>query len=156
MKPSGATTSLLHKCSKCGKPCDTAHSDVCLVCLLVAMTPAQTGPVVKKPKRLGNAAGGKSKRAGRAPIRKRVRAKSYRVVVADPVVEEYLFERRSSKRGNCCVLCGAFVPRGQMLEHKAKIHLEVTVPRTPRAEEPRRVRVKFVSGGLPGLGKNSR
>lgn len=55
-------------------------------------------------------------------------------------------------RGNICILCGATVPHGQLLDHKALVHGERQITPSPIREvhPPDAV---FVRGGSPGLRK---
>lgn len=54
-----------------------------------------------------------------------------------------------------CVLCGAHITAGHMLEHKQLAHGERPV--TPSPATPRRdTWVSVHQGGLPGLGKRAR
>lgn len=61
--------------------------------------------------------------------------------------------RRQRLRPIGCVLCGALVPAGHLLKHKAEAHGERQVVASKPRHRKRRAWVLIVSGGLPSLGK---
>lgn len=61
-----------------------------------------------------------------------------------------------SKNNLICVLCGEIVPRGQILEHKEKMHGEAKILPSPARKKSGNIWVSVFQGGLPGLGKRSR
>ncbi|PRP71014.1 hypothetical protein BUE93_08645 [Chromobacterium amazonense] len=60
--------------------------------------------------------------------------------------------RASKPRGNACILCGAIIPYGKLLDHKALAHGERQITPSPvrETDAPNAV---FVRGGSPGLRK---
>lgn len=63
---------------------------------------------------------------------------------------------RKSRGGVNCILCGEFVPKGFLLEHKEKIHGESRQSMKSSTRASKSVWVSIVQGGLPSLGKRSR
>jgi hypothetical protein len=63
---------------------------------------------------------------------------------------------RKEQSGNICILCGVFVPKGSMLEHKEKLHGENRYSQTAGNRSRRSIWVSIFQGGLPSLGKRNR
>lgn len=62
-------------------------------------------------------------------------------------------ERRNTKKGTYCVLCGEFIPKGMLLSHKELIHNEKKITASPAVDKNSSTWVSVVGGGLPSLGK---
>ena len=57
------------------------------------------------------------------------------------------------KKGTVCILCGSFVPAGQLLNHKVHKHGEERYG-SNTALPHKNTWVPIYQGGLPGLGKH--
>lgn len=74
-----------------------------------------------------------------------------------PIIKNTSRKRKSNDKYIICILCGEKVSAGKLLEHKRKIHKEnESTPKLGLGYQASNQWVPIFSGGLPGLGKNSR
>jgi hypothetical protein len=130
----------------CGTSYVSAHATSCLKCMMAA---AATSPPPTDQRKRGSASPIAALPSNAAPKGK----KSKRPPPPPPSRRLMGFAR--PPEGTVCVLCGEFIPKGQLLQHKAERHRERVISPSP-AQPHKDSWVRVHQGGLPSLGKRSR
>jgi hypothetical protein len=84
---------------------------------------------------------------------KLVRRKGSKRIPGEKKIQRIVKTYQVKSDGIACVLCGALIQKGKMLEHKAKVHGEREITPSVTPTRQRNVWVQILQGGLPGLGK---
>jgi hypothetical protein len=154
-------------CATCGVPFVSGHSFKCVECMLArcqknTLVEEDTGKAqirrgelkakhVARAKKNAIKTGTDRSDLSKARQKSRLKKESTDTKRAYPTQTR---EARKNSRGITCILCGTFIPSGQLLEHKEKFHGERQIPRNLAPTRTKRSTwVKVISGGLPSLGK---
>ena len=142
---------LLRMCA-CGATYASAHSDQCLKCIVAGVKRAAkvgSSQNAKVPQEDGH---GSNTDATAAKTTKQTRKKAKEP--PPPLPSKSMGVTRMPP-GTVCALCGRFIPKGRLLEHKQDAHREKMI--TPSPPQPHKdTWVSVLQGGLPSLGKRSR
>lgn len=154
-------------CTKCGRAFASAGQELCLACLAYSVRQSLQGPAPRVEDLPGIAEHSiaipdqtvderAKKNSDRQHRHKVAQREKKRKLAAEQKAQReallLLANKGRRNRGLNCILCGAHIPRGELLKHKEVVHGETHVPLAEPTRKPN-VWVPVVSGGLPSLGK---